>query len=220
MDGFRRRGDAVFSIDHVVLAVSDLDEAAERLHRQHGLASVPGGRHAKWGTGNRIVPLGHDYVELIAVVDPDVGRSTELGRTLLALTADGRDRWFAVCLADSELESTATRLGLEVEAGARTRPDGAELRWYGAGIDDDSREAWLPFFIAWDGPPELHPGRTPIAHDVAVTGIGSVEIAGDATRLRTWLGSDGDALPIRVLEGDPGIHAVELATPSRISLRL
>lgn len=52
-------------IDHVVLGVQDLDVAGERLLSNHGLASVPGGRHSRWGTGNRIVPLGADHLESI-----------------------------------------------------------------------------------------------------------------------------------------------------------
>jgi hypothetical protein len=61
----------VIQIDHVVYAVRDLDAAAERFRRAYGLGSVAGGRHAGWGTGNRIVPLGDQYVELISVVDPE-----------------------------------------------------------------------------------------------------------------------------------------------------
>lgn len=219
MDG-SEEGDAVYSIDHVVLAVSALDEAGERLHRDHGLASVPGGVHPGWGTANRIVPLGDAYVELIAVVDLLVGRTTVLGRALLELTADGVDRWFAVCLADTQLEATAARLGLKVEPGTRTRPDGAELRWRGAGLDDDPRETWMPFFIAWDVPAELHPGRTPIRHDADVTGIASVEIAGDGSRLRDWLGPDGDTLPLTIVDGDPGVREVGLSTAGGRTLKL
>ena len=210
----------MYSIDHAVLAVSDLDEAGERMHRDHGLASVPGGVHPGWGTGNRIVPLGEGYVELISVVDLDIGRTTALGRALLALTEGGLDRWFAVCLADTDLDATAARLGLRVEPGARTRPDGAELRWRGAGLDDDSREAWLPFFISWDTPAELHPGRSPIEHDADVTGIARIELAGDLSRLRDWLGPDGDGLPFRLVDGDPGVRAVELSTGRGAPLRL
>jgi hypothetical protein len=202
----------MYAIDHVVLAVADLQEAGGRLHREHGLASVPGGVHPRWGTANRIVPLGLDYVELISVVDPDVGRSTALGRALLELTADGSDRWFAVCLSDTEIDATAERLGLEVEPGERARPDGERLRWRGAGIEDDDRDAWLPFFIAWDVPAALHPGRTPIDHDANVLGIARVEVAGDAGRLRDWLDHPGEGLPIAVVDGEPGVRAVELAT--------
>ena len=202
----------MYTIDHVVMAVSDLDEAGERLRRDHGLVSVPGGVHPRWGTGNRIVPLGESYLELIAVVEPDVGSASPLVRALRERTSDGRDRWFAVCLGDPHLDATASRLGLTVEPGARTRADGVELRWRGAGIDDEAREPWLPFFITWDVLPELHPGRTPAGHAIDVSGIGSVDVAGDGFRLREWLGPGGGALPIRVVEGGaPGIRAVELA---------
>jgi hypothetical protein len=210
----------MYEIDHVVLAVADLEEAGERLHREHGLASVPGGVHPRWGTANRIVPLGRDYVELIAVVDPDVGRATALGRALVELTADGRDRWFALCLSDTEIEATARRLGLAVEPGERARPDGERLRWRGAGIEDDHRVAWLPFFIAWDVPASMHPGRTAIGHDADALGIARVEVAGDTERLREWLGPSGDGLPIDVVEGDPGVRAVELATERGDPIRL
>ena len=216
----RRRGVSMYAIDHVVLAVADLGEAGERLHREHGLASVPGGVHPRWGTGNRIVPLGGDYVELIAVVDPEVGRSTALGRAVLALTDDGRDRWFAVCLSDSDIDATAERLGLTVEPGERSRPDGEHIRWRGAGIEDDHRAAWLPFFIAWEVPSALHPGRTAIDHDADVLGIARVEVAGDAGRLRAWLGPSGDGLPIEVVDGEPGVRAVELATAGGDAIRL
>src|SRR5437870_12281035 len=111
-------------IDHAVYAVRELDVAGERLLARHGLESVPVGRHPRWGTANRIVPLGDDYVELLAVVDPDVGVTTTLGRALLDLTAEG-DRWFAICLADDDLEATASRLDLALSRGSRTRPDGS-----------------------------------------------------------------------------------------------
>src|SRR6266508_6409693 len=110
-------------IDHVVLAVADLETSAARLWEDHGLRFVHGGRHPQWGTANMICPLGRDYVELLGVVDRDVGMGTILGRTLMELARDG-DRWFSVCLADAEVEDTASRLGLTLQPGARTRPDG------------------------------------------------------------------------------------------------
>ena len=132
----------MFSIDHAVLAVGDLDEAGARILRTHGLASVPGGVHPRWGTANRIIPLGRDYLELIAVVDPAVADTTAFGRTLLALTADGRDQWAELCVADTDIDATAARLGLEVEAGLRTTPDGREIRWHGAGLEEDVRRPY------------------------------------------------------------------------------
>jgi hypothetical protein len=199
----------VLRLDHAVLAVRDLEASAERLRRDHGLTFLPGGRHPAWGTANMIAPLGRDYVELLAVVDDAVGPATVLGRTLLELSADG-DRWFSVCLADDDLEATAARLGLPVHHGSRTRPDGVEVRWRGAGIEERGADLWLPFFIAWDVPASLHPGATPALHAVDLRGTAWVEIAGDGRKLGGWLG--GADVPIRVApEGAPGVRAVALS---------
>jgi len=196
-------------IDHAVYAVRDLDASARRLLDAHGLVSVPGGRHQKWGTANRIVPLGETYVELLAVEDPEVAPG--LARALLDATADG-DRWYSICVADDDLEATATRLGLEIRPGARTRPDGAEVRWRGAGFDDPARPLWLPFFIAWDVPDELLPGRADApAHPSGASGIEAVEVGGDEATLRAWLG-EGDRLPIVLVDEEPGVRAVRFVT--------
>jgi hypothetical protein len=200
----------VFRFDHVVLAVRDLDASASRLWEEHGLRFRPGGAHPQWGTANMVAPLGASYLELLAVVDPDVGPNTVLGRSLLDRSADG-DRWWSVCLGDDDLEATAARLGLDVQSGSRLRPDGVEVRWRGAGIDQRESDLWLPFFIAWDVPPELHPGAAEADHGVDVRGISWVEVGGDEDRLRAWLG--GADVPIRVVEREPGVHAVALALP-------
>ena len=198
-------------IDHVVMAVRDLDDAGDRLLRDHGLASVPGGRHARWGTANRIVPLGEDYIELIGVVDGEQAAVTAFGRTMMELTEEG-DRWYAICLATDDIDAIARRLGLAIEPGARTRPDGAELRWRGAGLEAPERDPWLPFFITWDTPREQHPGRTPVQHPSDATGIAWLELGGDEVRLREWLG--GAELPIHVVPGESGLHAVGLREAS------
>ena len=117
-----------------------------------------------------------------------------MGRFVAELTAEG-DRWFAVCIADDDLDATAARLGLEVVTGERERPDGTVVRWRSAGFEDDpERVSRLPFFIEWDVPPELHPGRTQIEHRVAATGIAWIEM-GDDGHLTDWLGERRPADP-------------------------
>jgi hypothetical protein len=156
-----------------------------------------------------IAALGPDYLELLAVVDEEVGSRTVLGRTLLQLSADG-DRWFSICLADDDLERTAERLVLAIQPGSRTRPDGTEVRWRGAGIEERVDELWLPFFIEWDTTSGLHPGAAPADHRVPVTGIARAEVGGDEARLAEWLG--GREAPIRVLPGaEPGVRAVAIS---------
>ena len=196
-----------YRIDHAVYAVGDLDRAADRWRDEYGLASLPGGTHPRWGTANRIVPLGRDYLELIAVVEPSVASRTVLGRTLLRLTEDG-DRWLSLCLADDDIEATAARLGLEVEPGTRITPEGFELRWRSAGIDAEQRQPWLPFFITWDVPEHRHPGRAGGEVGRGLDGIASAEVAGDPQRLREWLGNAD--VPIGVVDGPPGLRTVSL----------
>jgi hypothetical protein len=200
----------VLRIDHVVYAVRDLDEAAERFRREFGLDSVVGGRHGGWGTANRIVPLGEQYVELIGVVDRAEAEATTFGRDVLQRTAGG-DGWYTIAVASDDVVLVGERLGLEVDAGSRERPDGEVLRWRMAGLDDPRREPWMPFFLTWDVPASLHPGRSARAgHGVRAGGIAWVEVGGDVGRLREWLGDE--ELSIRVTAGEPGIRRVALAT--------
>jgi len=196
-------------IDHVVYAVRDLDGAAVRFRRDFGLDSVVGGRHAGWGTANRIVPLGEQYVELIGVVDVAEAEATTFGRSVLERTEAG-DGWYTIAVATDDVVMIGERLGLEVDAGSRERPDGEVLRWRMAGLDDPRREAWMPFFLTWDVPGSLHPGSARAGHGVRADGIAWVEVGGDAERLRAWLGDE--ELPIRVSDGNPGIRRVALAT--------
>jgi Glyoxalase-like domain len=196
-------------VDHVVLAVPDLDRAAARLLDRHGLASVPGGVHPGWGTGNRIVPLGRDYVELISVLDPATAASSAFGTLIGSVAADG-ERLFAVCLGTDDVDAEASRLGLEAVEGSRVRPDGRTLSWRSAGLDVAMRDRSLPFFIQWRDR-DLHPGLARAAHRGGPRGIAWVEVAGDEAAVRRWIG-DG-SLPIRFVEpdGDPGPVAVGLA---------
>ena len=199
-------------LDHVVFAVADLDEAAVRFREAFGLDSVEGGRHERWGTANRIVPLGDQYLELVAVVDEAAAARTGFGRGVLERASAGGG-WFTLAVVADDLDAVAERLGLEIGSGSRTRPDGEVLRWRSAGLDDPRREPWMPFFLAWDVPDEMHPGRARAGHGVRAHGIAWVEAGGDAERLREWLG--GEELPIRVIEGEPGLLRVGVATPDR-----
>ena len=196
-------------LDHAVYAVRDLDVAAVRFREEFGLNSAVGGRHEGWGTANRIVPLGEQYLELIGIVDRVVAERTPFGRSIVEAATDG-DRWVTLVAATDDIEAVAERLGLGVHAGSRVRPDGQVVRWRMTGLDDPVREPWMPFFITWDVPAELHPGRTPAGHSVRADGIASVEVGGEAERLRSWLG--GQELPIRVTDGVPGVHRVAVTT--------
>ncbi len=197
-------------IDHVVLGVADLDLAAANLLDEHGLVALPGGRHPKWGTANRIVPLGSTYLELVAVVDPEVAAESGFGGWVAGMAARGGGWGWAVRTGD--IEATAARLQLRIEPGSRVTADGAQLRWRLAGLPTERSDPAVPFFISWDAGTPL-PGTAHAPHRGGDAHLVGLTIEGGLERLPTWLG-DAD-LPIDVIPGDRGVVAVEIATNTR-----
>jgi Glyoxalase-like domain len=178
-------------IDHVIWATRDLDAAAEHFERDHGLAAVSGGRHAGMGTHNRIVPLGGGYLELLAVADPEEAAASPLG-SRIAAAGEG---WLGWAVVVDDVEPIAARLGTDVLTLSR---DGFSARL--TGVAEALAEPALPFFLQRDeGTPD--PGEGADAG-----GLQWVEVAGDAERLREWLGGVG--LPVRVQPGEPQLLAV------------
>ena len=200
----------MIELDHVIVAVGDLAAAAERFERDHGLSSIEGGRHRGLGTGNRIVPLGTSYVELMAVVDEAEAESSPLAQWVLETCADG-DRLGALCLRTDDAGEVAARLGTPALEMSRVRPDGIELRWKLAGLEQTLADPSLPFFIQWYAPPSHQPGATPVEHRSGAHGIEWVELACDEQTLRDRL---GDArVDVRAVGGDGGVRRAGIATP-------
>ncbi|HKF71033.1 MAG TPA: VOC family protein [Stellaceae bacterium] len=66
------------AIDHLVLAVNDL-EAARETYRRMGFTLTPPAQHP-WGTANSLVQLQGNFLELLAVADPAKIPAPEPGR--------------------------------------------------------------------------------------------------------------------------------------------
>lgn len=199
----------MLAIDHAVITVQDLERVAAELKQRYGLAAVPGGRHAGHGTGNRIVPLGSSYLELMTVVDTDEAADSPMGRWVIESSRNG-DRLAALCLRTDDIDEVATRIGHEPQDMTRTRDDGTVLHWRLAGLDAAMSDERLPFFIAWDIDDADHPGRMPVDHDVYVGGLTWVEYGGDSDRLAQWLGDH--SVPIRCVDDQPGPRRLAVAT--------
>jgi hypothetical protein len=182
-------------LDHVIWATADLDAAAERLERSHGLRAGGGGRHDGMGTHNRIVPLGRGYLELLAVADAGEAAGSALGRAVterLARVGEGLMAW---AVTTEDVDAVAARLGTEI----------VEIRRQGfvgrlTGVPEAMAEPCLPFFVE-RGADVPAPGAGGDAG-----GLQWVEVAGDAGRLDAWLG--GEELHVRVQPGAPALLAV------------
>jgi hypothetical protein len=195
-------------LDHVLIPLADLSRAVSAFERRYGLVSVEGGRHADWGTANRIVPLGDSYLELIAVVDHAEASQSAVGRWVANARA-GRPLGWAVRTDD--LGAVAGRLGLNIGSGSRYTAIGDLLSWRSAGVERAMAESWLPFFIEWAAGSRL-PGRVDVEHPAAATGIKQLIVAGEPKRLSSWL--DGHRLPVTLADGGSGVIGVVLSTKS------
>jgi Glyoxalase-like domain len=195
----------VVFLDHIVYVTRDLDETAARMEETYGFRFLPGGRHPG-GTSNRVAPLEPpQYFELLAfdvgadALTPEIEVLIDNGRTLLG--------WG---IAVEDIEAVAERLGCEVEAGSITRDDGTTGSWRIVGSDD----MWLPFFVAYDDADRrLDEWRDRVreAGNTDFGGFTFVEVGGDPEQLRAWLGNAD--LPLRFVNGRPGLHAVGIAGP-------
>lgn len=138
-------------IDHLVIAVSDVDAAAAEVNEKVGLAFTAGGRHAGLGTLNRIAFLGDAYLELMAVDDAAAARAWAIGAAAVSALEGGGGGGFATwALGDPAIRATVARLQANgsqigpVTHGSRERPDGERVEWWSA------------------SPPELGPDRPPL----------------------------------------------------------
>lgn len=173
-------------IDHVIVCVADLEDEARRFEKEHGVSSIEGGRHRGHGTANRLIPLGDNYIELLAVVAPEEAKTSALGTWAMHRAAVPGAA--AVCLRTDDLDSVSERLGLQPTPMSRVTPDGVILDWRLAGMKQAFAHD-LPFFIQWNVPDDLHPGRIELTHPAGVVRLEETTIWGDAAhvaRLAEW----------------------------------
>ena len=167
-------------IDHIVIAVNDLDQTVKD-YEKAGFTVTPGGEHHHGISHNALVVFGDgSYFELIAFRNDGKGHGTHWPATLR--TGEGVVD-YAVRTDDLVDEVRALRsAGLaysDPKDGGRLRPDGQRVDWqtsrFGWDRDIPSR---LPFFCH-----DLteRPLRVPVGdetvHANGVTGIAGVSVA-------------------------------------------
>ncbi|MEU5263076.1 VOC family protein [Amycolatopsis sp. NPDC021455] len=189
-------------LDHVLLGVRDLEAAADRLRREWGLGTVPGGSPAP-GVTNAVVPLEPPiYLELATATD--AGASDAAAR-LAAATATG-DRLFTWAIEPDDLDADAARLGLTPLSGG-----GNTGRWRLLGEVEQERPFFIEYDIARAGRVEgWQRAYDKAEHDCAPGRVTYLEVGGDASELRQWLGEVD--VPLRWAGGEPRLTALGIAT--------
>ncbi|MFP4404356.1 VOC family protein [Rhodosalinus sp.] len=196
-------------IDHLAVAGGTLEAAAAHVEAALGVGLSPGGRHARFGTWNRLLSLGSaEYLETIAV-DP-------------AAPAPGVPRWFGLdgFAGGPRLQAWIARVAdldaaIEAlpEAGRAVALDRGDLRWRMA-VPEAGALPWngvFPALIEWQGP--AHPAsRLPEAGcRLAALEVRHPEAARLAARLAPHLSDPR----VRFVEGAAGLLA-EIATPAGV----
>jgi len=203
-------------VDHVSYAAEHdgLHATAERLGKLIGVTPVDGGVHPRFGTRNVILPLTQArYVEVVETLDHPASDKAPFGQAVRSRSENGGG-WlgWAVCVDD--IEEVGERLGREPAEGYRHTPDGRELRWRQLGVRGLILDPQLPFYIEW-AQGTAHPS-TDGATEVGLSGM---TIAGDPSRVRSWLGLPEDYVPSSLEftfvapHGNPGVMAVTFDTP-------
>lgn len=180
-----------FTIDHIVIAVADL-EAAARDYEALGFTVLPGGEHPR-GSRNVLVVLADGaYLEIIAFPKPvpgfrwwEVFQAAGPGFVDYALLPE-------VFEADVARQRDA---GIALEGpidGGRLQPDGSRIAWRSARpVEPD-----IPFLVADVTPRHLRvPEGAPRIHRNGVTGIAAVtvavkDLAASTARYRALLGQE------------------------------
>jgi catechol 2,3-dioxygenase-like lactoylglutathione lyase family enzyme len=170
-------------IDHVIVAVRDLEDARTGWTRL-GFAPTPRGRHVGQGTANYCIMFERDYLELLGFAEPD-GESERL-RNFLA----GREGPMRVAFAPAgsveEAAVAMTVLGLhpgEPRAlGRRLElPEGAvEPRFALLGLPADETPA-LDCFVCGHLTPELVRRPEWLTHPNGALGIQSLYLVAEDT---------------------------------------
>jgi hypothetical protein len=207
-------------VDHVSYAAEKggLHETAERLSEALGVRAVDGGIHPRFGTRNMILPLlGHQYVEVVEVLDHPASDKAPFGQAVRQRSEDGGG-WLGWVVAVEDLVPVERRLGREAVPGNRHRPDGVELRWRQIGVKGLISDPQLPFVLQWESGPDLHPSRSGPS-DVRLSVL---QIAGDPQRVTDWLGLPQEYKPESVAfefvapHGTPGLMSCRFETPNGV----
>jgi catechol 2,3-dioxygenase-like lactoylglutathione lyase family enzyme len=183
-----------FALDHVVIAVGDLEQAIAD-YRSLGFTVTPGGRHPGRTSHNALIVFEDGaYIELIAWTAPN---DAERWNVVHRGYGDGFMDFALIPGNVPRATAEAQARGLPLEGpidGGRIRPDGVELQWQTARQPTFD----LPFFCGDVTPRALRVPEGDVrrhangARGVATLVVAVSDLAVSAARYRAML---GDSVP-------------------------
>lgn len=204
-------------LDHISYAAShdQLVDVVQRLGSRIGSAFIDGGIHPRFGTRNFTLPLknGH-YLEVVCPINHPAADESPFGKVVSKRANEGGG-WLTWVVATDDITSVENRLGRNSVEGHRTRPDGTDLKWKQLGVLGTLDDSQIPFFIEWKTNEHPSTDGKPLAEII------KIEISGDKTKVKNWLGIEPDHAfsGIEIIwidpndnDGETGIVSVYLST--------
>ncbi len=181
----------VTGLDHVIIAVRDL-EAAAATFRRLGFTPSSRGEHAEWGTANLCLMFGNDYIELLAAVAE--GGPAERVRTFTGV----REGLMGLVFATDDAESDCRRLGVEAPGRlSRTvaTAQGPRLARFVAGPLPPETTPGVASFLCQHLTPEVlrQPGWTDHANGAGAIASITAVVADPVGLIPAWDGLIGPA---------------------------
>lgn len=214
------------TLDHVIIAVRDLDAAGATYAALLGRAPSWHGAHPGWGTANTLFRLSNTYVELLSPVGD--GWFAEVIRAHLDQHGEG-PYGLAFGTADAEacggvLRERGLAPGAPVDGSGRERTSGVERRWRNVFLPASSTRGVPMFAIEHRSPPDALPLVAPADAAAAVDGIdhvvvmtsdaeGAIALYRDRLGLRLAFDRTFEQRGLRLLFFRVGGITVELAAP-------
>jgi hypothetical protein len=150
------------TIDHLVYACPDLDEAVTEIARLTGVHPQQGGQHPGLGTHNALLSLGErTYLEIIAPDPAQPAAAEPLPFGLGHLTEPALRAWAAAPIDIDAAVRQARAAGFDygdIVTRNRRTPDDSELSWRMTNYPHNGEVDVIPFLIDWGE--HRHPARS------------------------------------------------------------
>lgn len=141
-------------VDHLVLAVPNLEEAIEKVENLTGVRPKIGGQHQGRGTWNALLGLGHaSYLELIAPDPKQTPPASGAWMGVDQITEPTLIHWAAQVNGIHQVIQTAKQEQVQIGAlssGSRTRMNGQVISWMLTEPLKGADGGILPFLIDWE----------------------------------------------------------------------